>query len=304
MVPRPLRPAPPETPPELLVRRRHATAPPPRPCTGEHGHAHHTGPGQRGHGWGQPARSPLSPIPEQFPSSSGRSPRRRLHARILSPAGRLEPSRQRRGRNVLDPTEGSVHRVPEKFPVLAVKVRALACLCAGEDVRPPNSTRAACWHPGWPRARPPRRRPLRVTTLARSRARRVLRGRRPVRTGRPPVPFTGYGPPRLHAIWAETIPGVVPVPTWSPALGARLHVFSTRLGDCPRPTPGTRRGANVESGGTEWGPAALNIEQTTADVSAIHRLAASRLRARRLSRHRQPARTPSGDPREGRRHGQ
>jgi hypothetical protein len=32
----------------------------------------------------------------------------------------------------------------------------------------------------------------------------------------------------------------------------------------------------VESGGTEWGPAALNIEQTTADVKAIHRLAASR----------------------------
>ena len=30
------------------------------------------------------------------------------------------------------------HRVPEKFPVPAVKVRAVACPCAGEDVRPPN----------------------------------------------------------------------------------------------------------------------------------------------------------------------
>ena len=94
------------------------------------------------------------------------------------------------------------------------------------------------------------------------------------------------GPPRLYAIWAETIPGVVPVPTRSPAL-ARLRVLSTRLGDCPRPTPGTRRGANVESGGTEWGPAALNIEQTTADVGDPP-LGRSRLRGRRLSRHGQP----------------
>jgi hypothetical protein len=207
-----------ETPPRLLGRRRHATAPPPRPCTGEHGHAHHTGPGQRGHSWGQPARSQLSPIPEQFPSSSGRSPRRRLHARIRSPTGRLEPRVSGRAEPCLDPTEGSVHRVPEKFPVLAVKVRALACVCAGEDVRPPNSTRAACWHPGWPRARPPRRRPLRVTTLARSRARRVLRGRRPVRTGRPPLspsPATGLlvstpsGARRSQA-WCLSPPGPRP----------------------------------------------------------------------------------------------
>jgi hypothetical protein len=80
--------------------------PPPRPCTGEHGHAHHTGPGQRGHGWGQPARSPLSPIPDQFPSSSGRSPRRRLHARIRSPTGRLEPRVSGAGGTVFGPDRG------------------------------------------------------------------------------------------------------------------------------------------------------------------------------------------------------
>jgi hypothetical protein len=55
--------------------------------------------------------------------------------------------------------------------------------------------------------------------------------------------------------------------------------------------------------GTEWGLGPFTIEQTTEDVTAIHRLAASRLRGRRLSRHRRRAREPSGDPREGRRHG-
>jgi hypothetical protein len=60
---------------------------------------------------------------------------------------------------------------------------------------------------------------------------------------------------------------------------------------------------NGERLGTEWGLGPPTIEQTTEDVTAIHRLAASRLRGRRLCRHRRPARTPSGDPREGRRHG-
>jgi hypothetical protein len=55
--------------------------------------------------------------------------------------------------------------------------------------------------------------------------------------------------------------------------------------------------------GTEWGLGPFTIEQTTEDVTAIHRLAASRLRGRRLSPHRPPAREPSGDPRERRRHG-
>jgi hypothetical protein len=49
--------------------------------------------------------------------------------------------------------------------------------------------------------------------------------------------------------------------------------------------------------GTEWGLGPLTIEQTTEDVTTIHRLAASRLRGQRLSRHRRPARAPSGDPR-------
>jgi len=56
-------------------------------------------------------------------------------------------------------------------------------------------------------------------------------------------------------------------------------------------------------GGTEWGLGPFTIEQTTEDVTAIHRLAASRLRGRWLSRHRPPAWTPSGDPRQGRRDG-
>jgi hypothetical protein len=55
--------------------------------------------------------------------------------------------------------------------------------------------------------------------------------------------------------------------------------------------------------GTERGLGPFTIEQTTEEVTAIHRLAASRLRGRRLSRHRPPARSTSGDPREGRRHG-
>jgi hypothetical protein len=55
--------------------------------------------------------------------------------------------------------------------------------------------------------------------------------------------------------------------------------------------------------GTEWGLGPLKIEQTTEDVTAIHRLAASRLRGRRLPRHRRPVREPTGDPRQGRRHG-
>ncbi len=42
--------------------------------------------------------------------------------------------------------------------------------------------------------------------------------------------------------------------------------------------------------GTEWGLGPFTIEQTTDDVTAIHRLAASRLRRRRLPRHRWPAR--------------
>jgi hypothetical protein len=36
-------------------------------------------------------------------------------------------------------------------------------------------------------------------------------------------------------------------------------------GDCPSSPPGTTRGANVEPGGTEWGPAPPKIEQTTAE---------------------------------------
>jgi hypothetical protein len=42
--------------------------------------------------------------------------------------------------------------------------------------------------------------------------------------------------------------------------------------------------------GTEWGLGPFTIEQTTEDVTAIHRLAASRLRGRRIPRHRRPAR--------------
>jgi hypothetical protein len=53
--------------------------------------------------------------------------------------------------------------------------------------------------------------------------------------------------------------------------------------------------------GTEWGLGPFTIEQTTEDVTAIHRLAASRPpRATALSRPAAGARAPSGDPREGR----
>jgi hypothetical protein len=67
-------------------------------------------------------------------------------------------------------------------------------------------------------------------------------------------------------------------------------------------SPGSRHDGGSRCGGNEEShPSASN--PTTADVTAIHRLAASRLRGRRLSRHRPPARAPSGDPRQGQRHG-
>jgi hypothetical protein len=50
----------------------------------------------------------------------------------------------------------------------------------------------------------------------------------------------------------------------------------------------------IEPNGDWWGLGPFTIEQTTEEVTAIHSLAASRLRGRRLSRHRPPARSTSG----------
>lgn len=46
---------------------------------------------------------------------------------------------------------------------------------------------------------------------------------------------------------------------------------------CPRLAPGTSRGGNAELRGTEWGPAPPTINPATADLTAIHRLAATRV---------------------------
>jgi hypothetical protein len=81
------------------------------------------------------------------------------------PTGGLAPSRWRRGRNraatdrAFGPQQSS-----REVPCPRRQGLGLGCLCAGEDVRPPNSTRDACSHPGWPGARAPRRRALRVTS--------------------------------------------------------------------------------------------------------------------------------------------
>jgi hypothetical protein len=50
--------------------------------------------------------------------------------------------------------------------------------------------------------------------------------------------------------------------------------------------------ANGERLGTEWGLGPFTIKQTTEDVTAIHRWAASRLQGRRRPRHRPLARAP------------
>ena len=69
--------------------------------------------------------------------------------------------------------------------------------------------------------------------------------------------------------------------------------------DGPSRAPGT----SVEPARRQRGVPPLNIEQTTADVQAIHRLAASRLRRATATSPPRPARAPSGNPREGRRPG-
>lgn len=90
-----------------------------------------------------------------------------------------------------------------------------------------------------------------------------------------------------------------PVPTRSPALLLGLHVFSALGGD----GLGRSQAQPREPAWRKRRVPPLSIDPTTADVTVIHRLAASRLRGRRLSRHRRSARHPSGDPRQGRRHG-
>jgi len=56
-------------------------------------------------------------------------------------------------------------------------------------------------------------------------------------------------------------------------------------------------GTRGNSRGSEWGLGPLRIGSTTAEVSAIHWFAASRLRRRRQVRYRRSARAASGDPR-------
>lgn len=218
---------------------------------------------QRGHGEDGLLGRRCRPIPEQFPPRSGRGPRR-LRAGIR-PARGTDCCHvcERRGRNRAGIERGfGPHRVPEKFRVLAVKVRGSACLCAGNECPTAElHSRRMLAHPGWPRARPPRR-PLRGTSCPDPRARAPF-GPTPLYRKAPlfPSPASGLlasytlSGPRRSQRGALSLPG--------PRFWAGLHVFSTPQKDCPRRAPGTRRGANAESGGAEWGPAALNIEQTT-----------------------------------------
>ncbi len=80
---------------------------------------------------------------------------------------------------------------------------------------------------------------------------------------------------------ARMIRGGATVPTQSPLRLPRLHVFSPLDEIGLASASGTRR----VSMGSEWGLGRLRIGSTTADVSAIHWFAASRLRRRGQSRH-------------------
>lgn len=88
------------------------------------------------------------------------------------------------------------------------------------------------------------------------------------------------------------------VPRWPRR--PRLHVFSTPQRDGPRPDPGT----NVDSTRRKRGVPSLSIDQTTADVQAIQRLAASRPPGATASpppvagsdTERRSARRPGADP--------
>ena len=55
--------------------------------------------------------------------------------------------------------------------------------------------------------------------------------------------------------------------------------------------------------GTDWGLGHFTIEQTTEDVDSDPLLGRKQASEGDGSRHRQPARAPSGDPREGGRRG-
>jgi hypothetical protein len=92
----------------------------------------------------------------------------------------------------------------------------------------------------------------------------------------------GDWPPR----WLAVLPGRVirpgaTAPTQSPLRLPGLHVFSPLDEIGLAFALGTRR----DSMGSEWGLGRLRIGSTTADVSAIHWFAASRLRRRGQSRH-------------------
>jgi len=76
------------------------------------------------------------------------------------------------------------------------------------------------------------------------------------------------GDPSLRLLHAHMGPDASlwgPIATQSPVLTGRTPRLLCARADCPHPPPGTRRGANVEPRGTEWGPAPPKIEQTTAE---------------------------------------
>lgn len=84
-----------------------------------------------------------------------------------------------------------------------------------------------------------------------------------------------------------------------PASDYRLRVLTTPPRDGPSRAPGT----SVVPTWRKRGVPSLSIEPTTADVKRSTAWPRAGLRGRRLPRHRRPARAPSGDPRQGRRHG-
>ncbi len=105
--------------------------------------------------------------------------------------------------------------------------------------------------------------------VAEARARRLDECLRPVSLPGDPVSTSAPRPRGSDAL--RRGPCLHSVPR-SPARTLRL--LCARSGLSPSPS-GTRRGANVEPGGTEWGPAPPKIDPTTEDVQAIHRLPAS-----------------------------
>jgi hypothetical protein len=220
-------------------------------------------------------------------------------------------ARAERGRILSDRyVTSSRQTIPAGFPGSDVKVWAVGCLCARVDEQPRG---AACPHaaapPWWqeglvsehhdhPRARGPGLDARRQRAPRASGGGSALAARTAWASSERPLSQPGDRPRRLpHAVFGPDDHGPGPHPHSVPPSG-HDSTSSPRLGGtAPLQARGrTRRGGNAESHHS----ASSRQQQTCRRSTAWPRAG---LRGRRLPRHGPPTRTPSGDPREGRRLG-